>query len=316
MRHGRFGLTFVLLFASAVVGPGAIRTFGQPASGLLWLNPEASEVQPGDSASLALQLDNIMNVYGIEVQVGFDPAILSVADVALGVCPQPDFVVVNNVAMGTFSYATSQLSPTQPCNGGVVATIELECAPDADAGTVISIDSSLVVDPDGLPLGHSTQNAVVNCRVQPTLTVSRIGAGSGTVFSDPLGIDCGGDCSESYAPGTEIGLTATGDLGSTFDGWGGHCSGTLPSTSVLMNISRTCTATFETCLPVKDVSGLDIADEQYFEACNTLQVQDLRILGPNGIATLIAGERIGLGNGLEVLEGATLILGLDPTLKP
>ncbi len=36
----------------------------------------------------------------------------------------------------------------------------------------------------------------------PTLTVTRSGAGSGTVTSSPAGIDCGGDCSESYASGT------------------------------------------------------------------------------------------------------------------
>ena len=37
-----------------------------------------------------------------------------------------------------------------------------------------------------------------------TVTVSRSGAGSGTVTSSPAGIDCGSDCTEGYPQGTNI----------------------------------------------------------------------------------------------------------------
>jgi uncharacterized repeat protein (TIGR02543 family) len=318
MRYGRFGLTLVFLFALALVGPGATRTSGSAVAALLWLNPAASEVPPGGSTSLALQLDDIMNVYGIDVRIGFDPAILSVVEITPGVCPQPDFVVVNEVTGGTISYAVTQLNPTPPCNGGIVATLEFECVPGlaAEVGSAVTIDSSLVANPDGIPLDHTVQNAVVTCLVHPSLTVNRIGAGFGRVMSDPSGIDCGDDCSEAYAPDTEVTLSATRDPGSTFDGWGGHCSGTLPSTSVIMDSSKTCTATFEPCSPIKDISGLEIGDEQYYEACSALEAGNLRVIGPGGFATLIAGERIAIGNGSEVLGGGTLILGLDPTLQP
>ncbi len=76
-----------------------------------------------------------------------------------------------------------------------------------------------------------------------TLSVATAGSGSGTVTSDPAGIDCGADCSEGYEDGTSVALTATPDGSSVFDGWSGDCTGT-GSCAVTMNGPRNVTATF------------------------------------------------------------------------
>jgi len=78
---------------------------------------------------------------------------------------------------------------------------------------------------------------------QYTLTVTKAGTGSGTVTSDPAGINCGGDCSEVYNYGTSVTLTATPDAGSTFTGWSGDCSGT-GACVVSMTSDKAATATF------------------------------------------------------------------------
>ena len=83
--------------------------------------------------------------------------------------------------------------------------------------------------------------------VNHTLSVTLAGTGTGGVSSDPPGIDCPGDCSQSYLEGTVVTLTATPDEGSTFAGWSGDCSGTA-SCSVTMDAARSVTATF-TLLP-------------------------------------------------------------------
>ncbi len=83
---------------------------------------------------------------------------------------------------------------------------------------------------------------------QHTLTVSKSGTGSGTVTSNPSGIDCGSDCSETYNQGTGVTLTATPASGSTFSGWSGACSGTGPC-QVTINGPIAVTASFTLKVP-------------------------------------------------------------------
>jgi hypothetical protein len=76
-----------------------------------------------------------------------------------------------------------------------------------------------------------------------TLTVATAGTGTGSVNSTLAGINCPGDCSEPYATGTVVNLTASPSGGSTFAGWSGACSGT-GACEVTMNTAKSVTATF------------------------------------------------------------------------
>ena len=77
-----------------------------------------------------------------------------------------------------------------------------------------------------------------------TLTVTKNGAGIGTVTSSPAGIVCGTTCSFPFSSGTTVTLTAAPAPGSTFGGWSGSgCSGT-GTCVVVMSANRSVTATF------------------------------------------------------------------------
>ena len=78
------------------------------------------------------------------------------------------------------------------------------------------------------------------------LSVSVEGNGSGTVTSSPPGINCGSDCTEIYARGTGVTLTATPSGNASFAGWSGACTGTGTTCSLTMNGPRSVTATFTT----------------------------------------------------------------------
>ena len=96
-----------------------------------------------------------------------------------------------------------------------------------------------------------------------SLTVNRAGTGSGTVTSNPPGIDCGATCSASYVIGTVVTLTATPDLVSIFNGWSGCDTVAGTTCTVTMNAARTVTASFilkRFTLRVTKASGLGIGN--------------------------------------------------------
>jgi len=94
----------------------------------------------------------------------------------------------------------------------------------------------------------TTNRSVTATFTQPqySLSVDKVGTGSGTVTSSPAGINCGADCSELYNLGTIITLTASPAAGSIFARWSaGGCTGT-----------GTCTVTTKTTDAATSVTAI------------------------------------------------------------
>ncbi|RLC91129.1 MAG: hypothetical protein DRI77_14175, partial [Chloroflexi bacterium] len=113
------------------------------------------------------------------------------------------------------------------------------------------VDAGVATDKDGVirPQGTDPDLGAYELE-QFTLAVTKAGTGDGTVTSDPAGINCGADCTETYGKGTVVTLTATPDVDSVFAGWSGHAD--CADGKVTMDADKTCTATF--ALPVGGVT--------------------------------------------------------------
>ncbi|MEI2774003.1 MAG: hypothetical protein V9G98_25915, partial [Candidatus Competibacter sp.] len=83
-------------------------------------------------------------------------------------------------------------------------------------------------------IGLSQQKLVVGI----PLAVTKSGTGSGTVTSNPAGINCGTICAAGFTGGANVTLTATAAAGSKFTGWGGACAGTTPTCTVAMSAAK------------------------------------------------------------------------------
>ena len=81
-----------------------------------------------------------------------------------------------------------------------------------------------------------------------TLNVTKSGSGSGSVLSDPAGINCGSTCSMTSDNGQLIRLAATPAPGSVFVGWSGACTGATCAPTLASDL--TVTAVFDNAAPV------------------------------------------------------------------
>ena len=94
--------------------------------------------------------------------------------------------------------------------------------------------------PCSLTLDRATS---VTADFGPGVTLQVRRDGTGTVDSDPVGIDCGSTCAATFAQGTTVTLTARGGETSSFAGWNKPCSGTGPCT-VTLEQNTTLSAVF------------------------------------------------------------------------
>lgn len=122
--------------------------------------------------------------------------------------------------------------------------------------------------------------------VQRTLTVTRSGGGS--VRSQPVGIDCGSDCSGVFGDGASVVLSATPAAGQRFTGWSGACSGTAATCTLTMSANRSVAATFAAA-PAAPAWGTP----QLMESSNDFNVGSrvLTAISPTGGHAMVMWEQ-------------------------
>ncbi len=141
--------------------------------------------------------------------------------------------IATSVVSSGISYLAQQISA--PILQGMVA------------GTGFTVENS-----DSMGVGHWDWWGGF---MRANLYTAKSGNGSGTVVSNPSGINCGGSCSSSFYLGQQITLAAAPNAGSRFAGWSGACSGT-GACVVNLNSNASVYADFELNPPAPFGLGL------------------------------------------------------------
>lgn len=134
-------------------------------------------------------------------------------------------------------------------NGTIMSYCHLLSGGMGNLAWTFGTDHPYGVNPGRVPIVMSNQaQSKLPLDTSGTFDLMVSKSGTGTVTSSPAGINCGIDCTESFASGTIATLTAAPGTGYTFSGWSGDCSGTGTCT-VTMSAARNVIATF-TATPV------------------------------------------------------------------
>ena len=83
----------------------------------------------------------------------------------------------------------------------------------------------------------------LNAPTEFELLIVKAGTGSGSVTA-AAGINCGNVCAVNLAQNTAVTVTATANVGSTFAGWSGACTGVAMTSMFVVAANSACTANF------------------------------------------------------------------------
>jgi hypothetical protein len=148
------------------------------------------------------------------------------------------------------------------------------------------------LDKEGKPVEGSLLYSFEPTSAARTLEVTPIGAGVGTVKSEPAGINCGSACAAEYDEGSKVTLTATPDSHSNFVGWSGCGATPTPTTcQVTMSAARSVNAEFA-AIPQRQLS--------------------VTATGAGTVASVPAGIDCGTTCYEEFNEGSTVLLLAAP----
>lgn len=102
-----------------------------PGGTVVRVEPASQQIGGGATASADIVIDNVVDLWGVEFQLQFDPALLQVQDadpdsegvqIQPGSFLSPDYVARNQVDVdnetGVVTYALTQLAPEEPASGG------------------------------------------------------------------------------------------------------------------------------------------------------------------------------------------------------
>ena len=166
----------------------------------------------------------------------------------------------------TFTLITYTLSVTQTGNGfGSITSVpgDIDCGASCTSsfsyGTQVTL--SAVSNADSLfdhwsgDCAGNTSTCVITLTaardvqasfvlITHTVSVGKAGNGSGSITSEPSGIDCGSTCAAAFDHYTVVTLTASADTGSSFTGWEGDCEANGLSCTTTVTDTRNVTATF------------------------------------------------------------------------
>jgi hypothetical protein len=157
---------------------------------VLRIVPQTLKIRVGEVATVDLTVEQVSDLFGAQVHLTFDPAVLEVVDadtseegiqVEPGTLPTPDFVVQNiaDNQAGTIDYALTQLKPSEPRSGdGLLARVTFRGK--KAASTQILLEQFMLADVEGKAIEALPQHAQV--RVMNRSTWIMIGVAGAAVL--------------------------------------------------------------------------------------------------------------------------------------
>jgi hypothetical protein len=161
---------------------------------LVVVRPPIGSYQVGDTIAVEVWVEDVVDLYGVDVRLAFDASRLQVVDADPGlpgvqVQPRPDFLTPNFVIKreadneaGVVWYAVTQVNPSPPVSGsGVLFSFTFETI--APGETAVAVTNYQLADQKGLILPAQPRGASYQIGGEPASTPTPTMTGAATATS-------------------------------------------------------------------------------------------------------------------------------------
>ncbi len=133
------------------------------------ITPGAAQIKAGEVTELEVTINNVHDLYGVELTITYDPAIIEIVDAQPtkdGIQVEPgdflsqDFEAINEVTPGLIHYAMTQVSPHSPVSGNGVL-LKFTVRGKTNGKSAIQITGAQLADLNGNGLTNVRKNGVV-----------------------------------------------------------------------------------------------------------------------------------------------------------
>ncbi len=163
-------LAVLPLLSSCASSDTGIKVEPSPGT-IVKIEPPVSQVSINDTIKVLVNVENIVNLIGVEIHLSFDTTVLEVVELNGGGFIKADFVVQNTFdnAAGTIDYAVAQIN-SAPANGnGMLLEIVFRAKASGDSpirflGTQAAPAGALFSDSSGMAIQATLIDGKVNVK--------------------------------------------------------------------------------------------------------------------------------------------------------
>jgi hypothetical protein len=136
-----------------------------PGSAKVLVSPPSSTVVVSNTTTVAIRIEGATNLWGVDLKLTYDPAIVECTSSQPGVIPKPSVLAKNSCGAGAAEYIAAQQAPDAPASGsGEAVRLTFKCLKKGTSP--LHLERAVLVDRDGRPLPVSITDGQISCVIE------------------------------------------------------------------------------------------------------------------------------------------------------